>query len=458
MSTWRKLLGWIIALAATGGVSYFAYQGLSKKKAAAERAPAEDKPIPVQVATVALGDIADELRLTGEVKAASEVQIFAKIAGRIEELRVSEGSEVKQGEVIAVLDHEAQAAQVAQAQAALVAAEALVEEAQSQITQAQSQVVQARSQVALATAAHQAAQAQARATAVSKENLKTERERIRRLFEQGAATKQQRDAAETQYAAAAAQLDAAQAQVEQARAQIEQGNARLAQAQAAEQATGVLVQVRKAQVLQAQAALQAARVQLAETTVKATISGIIARKFADRGDMASPAQPLCRLVQVDKVKVVVGVTEGDLTRIAPGETSAAVKVDAFPGRSFPGVVAKVYPALSPRTWTAEVEIILENPRRELRPGMFARVCLTLQKHAGVTIIPKDALLARNGQEYVYVVEGDVARRRTVETGLRQETWVQVTSGLVPGEVLVVGGMQYLRPGAKVTVNKRDQQP
>ncbi|MDY0061336.1 MAG: efflux RND transporter periplasmic adaptor subunit [Myxococcota bacterium] len=216
-----------------------------------------------------------------------------------------------------------------------------------------------------------------------------------------------------------------------------------------------------AQVRSLQAVVEQASTRQAQSLVRAPISGLVGTRHLSRGDLASPQFPLVTLVQIDRVKVMLQATELDLPHLGVG-TPVEIRVAALPDRVFPGAVTRVGSVLDPLTRHAPVEILLDNPNHELKPGMLAEVAVVLEQRQGVVTVPFFALTpeeqlegrlpSKEEQRYhLFVVEGTTARHRFGRIGLLEGDRVELTEGATPGEVLVVRGQQLLDDGSTVEV-------
>ncbi|HQG46603.1 MAG TPA: efflux RND transporter periplasmic adaptor subunit, partial [bacterium] len=178
-------------------------------------------------------------------------------------------------------------------------------------------------------------------------NVAVEYERAQRLFKENAMSKQQYDLVVTQYEAAKAALE------------------------------------------QAQAGLLTARSTLADATITAPISGIIGKRYYEAGDMANPAMPVATVVQMERVKISIDATENDLGKIRLGQ-DAEIQVRSFEHESFSGKISKISPVLDPLTRMATVEVLVNNPERRLKPGMFARVRIVTGVIENTIAVPRYA--------------------------------------------------------------------
>jgi membrane fusion protein, multidrug efflux system len=218
-------------------------------------------------------------------------------------------------------------------------------------------------------------------------------------------------------------------------------------------------------------ALTAGKGQLAATAsdgvIQAPISGIIADKMLLEGDMASPGVPLCRIISVDQLKLQLRLVEIDVTKVRTDQ-QVQLTLDAYPGRTFQGVVTAVLPYLDQQTRTNTVEVTVDNPKdpetgeRPLKPGMFGRADLVVSKRSSVLVAPEPALLLDNRlleqqkpgetlRKAFVVDEQGVAQQRLVRLGARKGAMLEVLEGLAPGERLVIRGQHGLKDGQKVQV-------
>ena len=203
----------------------------------------------------------------------------------------------------------------------------------------------------------------------------------------------------------------------------------------------------QATVQQAQAAVDLAQIGLSEATVVSPIDGAVADKFQSVGALVSPANPIVSLISGD-VEMVLGVEEGQIGQISEGQ-KAEITVAAYPGQVFPAKVSLIGPAADPKSRTFMVRVKPDANDGKLRAGMFAQVKIITQEKGGVTLVPKEAVVNRSGQTSVFVLKGDTVQMRPVKVGLSNATLVEIASGVVPAEEVVVAGQNDLRDGDKV---------
>lgn len=231
-------------------------------------------------------------------------------------------------------------------------------------------------------------------------------------------------------------------------------------AAAEELAARARVEVARAEVLQAEAALETARIRLGYTLVTATWSGaghgrVVAERFVEEGDTVAANTPLLSIVELDPMRAVVYVTEREYGRLRPGQP-VEITTDAWPGRIFEGVVARISPVFNQASRQARVELLAVNPEHALKPGMFIRARAVLDQVSDALIVPQVALTYRGESDSLFVLDGDedlTVRLVPVEVGIRDSLLVQVTAaeGLDEGDLVVTLGQQLLDDGTEVTI-------
>jgi membrane fusion protein (multidrug efflux system) len=128
-----------------------------------------------------------------------------------------------------------------------------------------------------------------------------------------------------------------------------------------------------------------------------------------------------------------------------------VRVDPIPGRTFPGRVSRVSPAVDVTSRTVTIEAEVPNPEAVLKPGLFARAAVVLRQDQGVAFVPESAVAYFAGITKVFVVADGVARERTARLGVRKDGLIEVVTGVQPGEQVATSGLAQLHDGAAVTV-------
>ncbi len=210
-----------------------------------------------------------------------------------------------------------------------------------------------------------------------------------------------------------------------------------------------LDQIRTEKV-QAREALRQAEIEYNRGLVRAPGPGRVNDVLIEVGEFVDRGQVVIELVNIDKVKVQVQVPEMDVRFLEIGQP-VQVKVDAFQGQQFSGFIDFIAYRGDPATKTFRTQVVLENPEGRIRPGMIARVAFLRRIIPDAVAIPLSAMIDRGGERLIYVEEDGVARVRQVEIGVIERDRIQITSGLRPGDRLIVAGHREVEEGTAVVV-------
>jgi membrane fusion protein (multidrug efflux system) len=183
---------------------------------------------------------------------------------------------------------------------------------------------------------------------------------------------------------------------------------------------------------------------------KSPITGIINHLHVEVGEYADVGKPLIEIVNIDKIKINVRVPELDVRFVKKGQQTP-LKIDAFPDRTLIGTVDFVSFKADPATKTFLVRSIIDNADHDIRPGMIGRVAFVRQVIADAVAAPLFTLVDKGGERIVFVEKDGVAESRTISIGVIEGDRVQITSGLNPGDHLIVKGHTEVEDGMKVIV-------
>ncbi|HEY0868032.1 MAG TPA: efflux RND transporter periplasmic adaptor subunit, partial [Fimbriimonas sp.] len=225
----------------------------------------------------------------------------------------------------------------------------------------------------------------------------------------------------------------------------------------ADQVNGARAQVEsaRANVQSAGAQVRIAQQNLADTLIRAPFAGRVQGKPAQVGTVVAPGTPIIRLVGGDGVYFSGQVPESQIQKVQAGE-SVDVTIDAFPGRKFVGRIAAVSPQGSSVGRLFDVRVQIAGETSSLKPGMFARGSVQLEVVPSATVVPKTAVVTQGNSRYVFVVDGDKAKRVPVQTGLEQGTMIQV-KGVPANAQVIVRGQNGLSEGAPIRVETASAQ-
>ena len=214
--------------------------------------------------------------------------------------------------------------------------------------------------------------------------------------------------------------------------------------------------VAAAQVTRAEAALASAKIRLGYTKITADWSGgsdqrVVAERFVDEGETVSANAPLLSIVELNPITGVIFAPERDYARLQRGQP-LSLTTDAYPGDRFEGQIDRIAPVFRQASRQARVELVAENPEHRLKPGMFIRATVVLDRVRQATIVPEQALTTRDDRIGVFVVSEDsrsVAWRQ-VTVGIREDNRVQVIGEGLSGRVVTLG-QQLVNDGSAITI-------
>lgn len=213
---------------------------------------------------------------------------------------------------------------------------------------------------------------------------------------------------------------------------------------------------------QAQVALDEAELALERTHVRAPFAGRVADLKVVPGQFVNEGAELLTLVDLDPIKVEAQVLEKDLDLLSRGRR-ARVTFTALPGEVFDGTLETINPLVDPETGSARVTLYLRNPQGRIKPGMYARVSLEAEYFPDRILVPRRAILERDGRPMLFVArqDGDILRSewRYVTPGRENETLVEIvdnpdTKTVEPGEIVLVDGHTYLIHDAPIRLEER----
>lgn len=221
-------------------------------------------------------------------------------------------------------------------------------------------------------------------------------------------------------------------------------------AEARSEAAAAQLDLARAQFAQAKARLDELRINLSNTRVVSPVDGFVGRRNLDPGAFASANTPVVSVVDIHFVRLVAGLVEKDLRRVEVG-MPADVEVDAFPGEVFSATIARVAPVLDPATRTAQIEVDVPNPSFRLKPGMYAKVQLTVDRRPGALVVPRSAVVDLEGKRGVFTAQDNKARFLPIQVGLQNDQHAEVRGGLREGDQVIATGAGALRDGDTIVL-------
>jgi HlyD family secretion protein len=374
------------------------------------------------------------LSVSGYVVAHHKIAVGAKVMGRVAWIGVEKGDKVQQGQVLVRLEDNDFRAQSNQARANLAAAQARLDQLRAG----------SRPQEKMKDRAG-VLQAQATLT-----NAESEYERTAKLYSAGVSSK--------------ADLDRALAQRDNARALVEAARQSSAMTDIGPRVEEI--RAAEAQVRQMKAALDYADTQLADTEIKAPVSGTVLQRIVERGEMVSPSAfgesgartSVVALADLNDLQIELDISQADFARLKMDQRAEIIP-EAFPNLKYSGFIAEIAPEANRAKATVQVKVKVDNPDEQLRPEMNARVNFLGEEQTSQTksaprvLVPKAAVVRKDGNAFVFVVKGNRVEQRSVRLGEESGEFYYILEGLSGGESAATVGVDKLRDGDRVRVSQ-----
>ncbi|MGG0792851.1 efflux RND transporter periplasmic adaptor subunit [Brevibacillus laterosporus] len=185
---------------------------------------------------------------------------------------------------------------------------------------------------------------------------------------------------------------------------------------------------------------------LAKTQIKAPITGTVLSKLVDVGQLASPGVPVYRIGNITQLKTVLPVPDRDISAWNVGDT---VEFTLYEQKRT-GKVSKIYPATNEQTGTISVEVVIDNAKHDWFPGQVVSAKRALSQKEGI-FVQVEAVFSRGSGPFVYVIKDGKARKTPVVIGQYVDNFLEITSGLQAGDMLITKGADRLLDGDIVAV-------
>lgn len=403
-----KFIALLVVLASLllASIVYGVLQRQTHEQALAASAEDESNRAPVvNVGRVRQSGAKSTIELPGDLLARVETPMYARVDGYLKQRPVEIGDRVKKGQLLVELDTPDMDAQLAQARATLAQSKATLQQLNAALL-----VAKSNAKLAATTA-----------------------ERYRILLQQESVAKQDYD---NQAAAA----EVAQANIKQAEENIH-----------AEEST-----------IAANAANLQRMVELkAYSRLVAPFDGIVTYRSerSDPGTLISAgnttqSREIIKVSQIDTIRIFVNVPQSYSTLIHVGETADLI-VDEYPGRAFPARVSSTTNAVDPVSRSLLAVLLVNNPKGELLPGMYAKVRFALPHMVSVTMLPADALVLKTDGPHAAVVGADhKIHFHKLVLGRDFGAELEVNSGLEEGDAVVLNPTDAIREGVTVEAKER----
>lgn len=369
-------------------------------------AQVEEKYTPVEVEAATIKSIANILNFNGKVYANEEIAVIPKVIGTVTNVNIELGDVVEKGTVLFTIDKEDISKSVEQAANAIELAKKGVAQAENGYNTAVSNFELNKEKI---------------------ENAQLNLERTRKLYEEGAISKSQLE--QTELAASEKNLDVMEGQVNQAEIAHQQA----------------LDQLKQAELSYKQVASN-----LDNTVVTAPMDGVVSSLNVKKGQIVINSQPAVTIVDADKVFIQINVVENMVNKFEVGQEVEVNIPAAFDGY-IPSTISYIGPTTDMRSQLYPIKIYLENPDNKIKQGMNGKVNINIDKSESTIVVKSNAVLDKDDKKIVYVIEDDIAIEKEVEVGLDTGDFIEIKSGIMEGDKVIVVGQHYVENGGKVKV-------
>ncbi|QIR41830.1 efflux RND transporter periplasmic adaptor subunit (plasmid) [Tolypothrix sp. PCC 7910] len=372
------------------------------------RVDGSSNPIPVTVESVKPALLEASVRYTGSIYPYLQVTVYPRIMGQLTQYSAYPGDKVKAGQILARLNATEVSTEVEEAIAELNAAKS---EAQIAKTELQEQYQEIKRMKA------------------ESDYLEQRLQRTQQgLLIWGAIPRVEFDRQRSEAVAAKASLSSAKIKLEHLQAQIAKTQA------------GILQANRKIQRLQVIESYKA---------IASPISGIVQERMVDPGIVVQPGMGILKIGDYSKVRLQANVAQQSLAGIEIGSPIVARIIGNSTAQPITGRVTSIFPKAGEETRTVTVEAVVNNPQRRILAGQAVEMQIITTRKPDALSVPQAALTESNGKQVVWVVAANSAQQKSVITGLTSGDRIEITSGLQPGDQVIVSGQERLFANSQV---------
>lgn len=378
--------------------------------------------IQVKSSTVKESRMVETVLASGKVTADEKEVIYSEVSGSVKKIHVKLGQQVKTRQLLMELD-------IPDAESKLMQAQTALDEAESRLLKSQAggrslDLIEAQT-----------------AFARAQSDFEQAKEKLRRnetLFAQGAISK--------------ADFELIQADYTKSEADYKQAEARLKAAQAG---AGSSLQALQSAVAAARSNLELARRQADQRQLKASMNGRVLSMSVQNGDMVSPNTALASIGNLDSLQVSADIAEADASKLKVGQ-KVSISSNALMDVNYRGEVREIGLEAQTRTKnqgeTTAIPVIISIQKNSLlRPGYNVDLKITTAINQKAVVVPFDAIIEKRGHSCVYLVEDGKAKLQQVQTGISNNSSIQIKSGVTKGDKVIINPPQELKDGSEVVV-------
>ncbi len=433
----------------------------------------EAKDITVETTTADIKQINTTIDIAGALVPNKTENITSKLSGTVKQINAEVGQKVNKDDVLVVLDTKELDAQLNQAQAGYNSTKDQTSVAKTNLDAAQSGVNVTKLTIAdqIKTAklnldsAKQAIDATKEQNSVQLsqvqfniDNAKKNYDRIKQLYESNLVSQSDYDNAKATYdnaknqyniaeAAAKSSLLAAQTRYDAAVATYNQTSGSAAEGQLV--AAQSKVDVAKKQydasstsgLKQAEASINTIKVQLSNSSIVSSTTGVVVNKNINQGELAAAGTPLITIADISKLMLKGVISQEAIPYVAKGN-QVDVSIDIYPNKTFKGIIDSVGPMAVSTSSYFPVQISIDNADMAIPAGVSAHAKISID-NAGQVVVPTTSIVENNGATYLFAIENGIAVKKAVIVGLKNNDEAEILSGLAKGEVIAVSNVNAL---------------
>lgn len=399
----------VIVIAVIGCAAVAKTKLFTAKKEATTAVAASKTTVEVQIAKAQEKSLGDSYKAT--LEAYQQGIVTSKIAAKVVAVSAENGQYVNAGDTIATLDDQDIQNNIKTAQAQVEVSEQQVNSTQQQLNS--SQVTLQKLQILM-------------------DDAQRNYDRQKTLFDGGAISKTDLESAEKALNTSKADYSSGLASIESAKASIESSKASL-----------------EAQKVN----LQKAQNDLANTVIKAPISGVISDKTLNVGQMASQGAALAKVNDISSVYATIQVPQEKITGVKIGQ-AATITVDGN-DKTYDGTIEAMDSAADATTRVFNCKVKIDNGNKSLLPGIFGKVQLISEEKAQVITVPISALAGNEGDYSVFLNDNGTAKKQKITIGETNENNVEVTDGIKEGDQVICTNISTLQEGSEVDAIIKD---
>ncbi|MFW2490403.1 efflux RND transporter periplasmic adaptor subunit [Clostridium chromiireducens] len=372
----------------------------------------------VKTQKITIGTISTNVEYASNLKPAKQVVVSPKAGGRVTTVDVKVGDKVSVGQTLFTLDTTDYAAQLEQAEAGVSAASANLERTSD--SGFMQQLLQSEQLVGKLQ--------------IQYNTVKDSYDRTQTLYSAEAVSKKELDDAKAQFDAITIDLKNAQ------------DNLELLKSKSGPQAT----KAAEAALEQAHAGVSAVQNQINNATITAPIAGVVSEKAVEVGELASAQSGSVTVIDSSSLEAEINIPDKMLEKIQVGQ-SVPVDVNALPDAKIVGVIENISPNTSSKNNFYIVKVKIDNSNDEIKAGMFAKISLPAEKKDNILMVPNETIKMENGVNYLYTVNSGEVKKISVEIGISDEKFTEVTGKVEEGTDVITEGQNLLSDGEKVNL-------